>query len=275
MLQYWKNKKKLEQDSAKIKEEYSERTWRKKFKKEENLKKMYEDGLITTEEYEYKMGQLRIEAAERIASAINSVVNSIADLYQTLRDAEFDQLERQKEQELRLYGNTADKRAEIEQKFEKEKLELQIEYADKDMAIKILQTVSAGALAAIQAVAQLGPIAGPIAAALIAATTAIQIGTIIAQRNALKSNLNSELSASSSPAPNLRGYSEGGYTGSRRSDKEPVGIVHANEWVAPAAMVRANPVVFRNLERERVSRYSFQSTKTICIRGIYKRIREF
>lgn len=252
--------KQLDQYAKDVRKRYGDRTLRKEYQKDlADLKEIYKQKKITTEQYEWELGQIRLKHAEKIASAINSVVNSIADLYQTLRDAEFDQLERQKEQELRLYGNTADKRAEIEQKFEKEKLELQIEYADKDMAIKILQTVSAGALAAIQAVAQLGPIAGPIAAALIAATTAIQIGTIIAQRNALKSNLNSELSASSSPAPNLRGYSEGGYTGSRRSDKEPVGIVHANEWVAPAAMVRANPVVFRNLERERVSRYSFQS----------------
>jgi len=118
---------------------------------------MHKEGLISTKEYEWKMGQLRIDAAEKIMSAVNSIVNSIADLYQTMRDAEFDRLERQKAQELRLYGNNADSRAQIEQKYEKEKLKLQIEYADKDMAIKILQTVSAGALAAVQAVAQLGP----------------------------------------------------------------------------------------------------------------------
>lgn len=249
--------KKLEQDSARLKEDYAERSWSKKLKIEkENLEKMYKAGLITTKEYEWKMGQLRIEAAEKVMSAINSIVNSIADLYQTIRDAEFDRLERQKEQELRLYGDNADSRAQIEQKYEKEKLKLQIEYADKDMAIKILQTVSAGALAAVQAVAQLGPIAGAIAAGIIAATTALQIGTIVAQRNALKSSY-SETSSSSSA--NLKGYSDGGFTGRSRSDRDAVGVVHANEWVAPAWMVRMKPTVFRNLESERVSRYSIQS----------------
>lgn len=251
------DQKALEEKAKALRKDYAERTWREKQKVErENLDKMYSYGLITTKEYEWKIGQMRIEAATEVMSEINSIVNSIADLYQTIRDAEFDRLERQKEQELRLYGDNADSRAQIEQKYEKEKLKLQIEYADKDMAIKILQTVSAGALAAVQAVAQLGPIAGAIAAGIIAATTALQIGTIVAQRNALKSSY-SETSSSSSA--NLKGYSDGGFTGRSRSDRDAVGVVHANEWVAPAWMVRMKPTVFRNLESERVSRYSIQS----------------
>ena len=47
------------------------------------------------------------------------------------------------------------------------------------------------------------------------------------------------------------GYSEGGFTENRSNDYEPVGIVHANEWVASAAMVRAMPVTFARLEAVR------------------------
>jgi len=264
--------KKFEQSAAEIKEQYASRSWSKKFKVEkENLEKMHKEGLITTKEYEWKIGQLRIEAAEKVASAVNGIVNAIAELYQTIRDEEFNRLERQKEQELRLYGDSADARAKIEQKYEKKKLELQIEYADKDMAIKILQTVSAGALAAIQAVAQLGPIAGPIAAALIGATTLFQVGTIIAQRNALKSSLQEGINSTSTSgnSKSVSGYAGGGFTENSNSDLKPVGIVHANEWVAPASMVRSNPSIFRNLERERVNKYSFQGPPKQFFTGGY------
>jgi hypothetical protein len=57
----------------------------------------------------------------------------------------------------------------------------------------------------------------------------------------------------------VKGYSDGGYTDRSWSDTHPVGIVHANEWVAPASMVRTNPVVFANLERQRVNNYSIMS----------------
>ena len=49
----------------------------------------------------------------------------------------------------------------------------------------------------------------------------------------------------------MTGYSEGGDTPWAASDDTPVGIVHANEWVAPAWMKRREPVLFANLERYR------------------------
>ena len=51
----------------------------------------------------------------------------------------------------------------------------------------------------------------------------------------------------------VSGYSGGGYTERRSNDYQEVGVVHANEWVAPAAMVRANPIVFASLEQARRS----------------------
>ena len=49
----------------------------------------------------------------------------------------------------------------------------------------------------------------------------------------------------------MTGYAEGGYTDRAASDHKVVGVVHANEYVAPAWMVRHNPVTFANLERYR------------------------
>ena len=47
------------------------------------------------------------------------------------------------------------------------------------------------------------------------------------------------------------GYSSGGYTTQASNDYKEVGVVHANEWVAPASMVRSNPILFRRLEMAR------------------------
>ena len=98
---------------------------------------------------------------------------------------------------------------------------------------------------------------GAVAAALSAATTAAEVAVIVAQRNAIKnSSVNSGGSSSGGTTTGQRvitGYSTGGYTDSASSDHKAVGIVHANEWVAPAWMVRSNPVTFANLESYRKS----------------------
>ena len=128
-----------------------------------------------------------MEYASKIASQVNGVVQAAADLFFAIKDAEFDKLEREKEKELALYGDSADKRAEIENKYEKKKFDLQQKYADMEMAVKIAQAIASGAVAAMQAYAQLGPIAGKIAAGLIGLTTMMSVATIVAQRNAIKS----------------------------------------------------------------------------------------
>lgn len=249
----------LQRASEEIKQRYSKRSIKKQRDTEiAGLKELLREKLITHQEYEEELKNIRLESAVKIAEAVNKLVSGMAEFYNSIKGAEFERLERDKERELMLYGESADQRAEIEQRFEKKKHELQVEYADKDMAVKIVQAIAAGALAVTQALAQLGPVAGAVAAVLIGATTAVQVGTIVAQRNALKAG------AGHSPTPSannrtVKGYSEGGFTSKRWSDTEPVGIVHANEWVAPATMVRAKPALFANLERERVNKYSIKS----------------
>ena len=47
------------------------------------------------------------------------------------------------------------------------------------------------------------------------------------------------------------GWADGGYTYRDSSDKTPVGVVHANEYVIPANMVRNHPSLVAGLEAER------------------------
>ena len=168
-------------------------------------------------------------------------LNNISSLVSSIQEAESASLDAQMQKELAAAGDNADKRAAIEEKYEQKKLDLQKKYADIDMGIKIAQTIAAGALAAIQAFGQLGPIAGGIMAGIIAATTAAQVATIVMQRNAIK---NSTVSSSSSGTTSVRtvipedsGYSEGGFTG-YGGRLEPAGIVHRGEYVVPVPEMR-------------------------------------
>ena len=220
-------------------------------------KKLAEKEILTEEEAQKYILQAKIDYAAKAASQVNSILAEAANFVSALQDAELAQLDADYQKQLTMAGDNAEKREEIEKEYEQKKLDIQKKYADTDMVINIAKTIAAGALAAIQAFAQLGPVGGAVAAALIAATTAAEVAVIVAQRNAIKnSSVNSGGSSGASVSTGNRvisGYSTGGYTDSAASDHKAVGIVHANEWVAPAWMVRSNPVTFANLESYRKS----------------------
>ena len=230
------------------------------------LDSLHEAGLLKDEEFEKK----KLEIAKRYAKEITAAqlqpyekgveaaqgfINQVSDFVSKAQEAAAANLEAQMQAELTAAGDNAEKREQIEQEYEQKQLDLKKQYADVDMGINIAKTVANGAVAAIKAFADLGPIAGAIAAAIVAATTVAEIAVIVAQRNAIK---NTSISSSGSAQPKtgqrvVAGYSEGGYTDRGSNDFQPVGVVHANEWVAPAAMVRANPVMFASLEQMRQS----------------------
>ena len=234
-----------------------------------SLDKLLSEQFITEKEYQEKLKILKLDYAEGIAKSVVSFTQAVSDLTSAIQDVELEKLESKKEQELTLYGDTADKRAEIENKYENKKLEIQKKYADIDMAIKIAQTIAAGALAAIQAYSQGGPYAGPILAAVVAATTALQVATIVAQRNAIKNTTTSTSTSSTTTGGRVptSGYAIGGFTTKRSSDYTPVGVVHANEWVAPADMVREDPQLFASLERQRLSKTHITSPRRFAEGG--------
>lgn len=226
----------------------------------DEVKALYEMGLLTEEEYLEKSQKIKADyfakGAEGLYDNFNKWSSAASNLVTALQDAEAAHLDAQMEKELAAAGDNAEARAAIEEEYEQKKLDLQKKYANINMVIQIAQTVASGALAAVKALAELGPVAGGIMAGVIAATTAAQVAVIVAQRNAIM-NASVDTSSSSSPKQigqrEVTGYEEGGYTSSAASDSTAVGIVHANEWVAPAAMVRANPVVFARLESARKS----------------------
>ncbi len=214
-----------------------------------DLQRMYDLQLISEEEFQKRKQQLireytksnieiQTEAWTQAFGVASQMLNQMAELSSTMQEAEFAEVEAWKEKELALAGDNAEEQTRIEEEAEAKKLEIQKKYADIDMAINIAKTIADGAVAAIRALADLGPIAGGIMAGIIAATTAAQVAVIVAQRNAIKNTSASSSSASADAATEgTVGFSEGGYTGDG-GRLEPAGIVHRGEYVVPQPQMR-------------------------------------
>ena len=233
--------------------------WEKYELEKEALQQFFEEGEMGWEEYEKSVKDLRIKYAQQTIEAISSTLDTIGNFISSMRDFEMAQAEAQYQADLTAAGDNAEKREQIQAEYEQKKLDIQKKYADADMAINIAKAIAAGALAAIQAFAQLGPVAGAVFAGVIAATTAMEVATIVAQRNAI---MNTTVSSSGgggsnvptgSRVPTPDGFNDGGFTPTDDDDNTPVGIVHANEWVAPSWMIKKNPVMFARLEQYRQS----------------------
>lgn len=232
-----------------------------------DLEALYEQKLIDEEDYQraraeviarYQAEQreLDITTWKRSLDTAKKYLSQISTAMNNLQDAKLAQLDAQMNAELEAAGDNAERREQIEQDYEAQKLKVQQRYADVNMGILIAQALANGASAILATYAQLGfTPAGIAASALMAVVTATEVAMLVAQRNAIRSASVQSASRSSTPAPvaqrTVNGYSTGGYTDRAGSDMQEVGVVHANEWVAPASMVRAHPVLFRSLESMR------------------------
>ena len=242
-----------------------------------DLEDLHELQLISEEEYLARKKQLNEDYAKAVAGinlqtwqdsldTANQFLDAAGNMVNSLRDAELNKLEAQMQAELTAAGDNAEEKERIEAEYEQKKLDTQKKYADVDMAINIAKTIAAGALAAIQSFAQLGPIAGAVMAGVIAATTAAEVASIVQQRNAIKNQTvgasgNSSSSSGVVQTREVTGYADGGYTG-RGGRYEPAGIVHRGEYVVAQPELR-DPSVAREIariERKRLSRLRGKST---------------
>ena len=257
---------KLAQKAANIRAAITEDSARTEYETQMKwAEKLADDGKLTAEEAEKYKLKIKLKYAQQAAQQVNSITEQASNFVSALKDAELAKAEANYQAQLTAAGDNAERRKEIEAEYEEKKLDLQKKYADAEMAISIAKTVANGAAAAVKAIDDNGWIAGGIIAGLIAATTAAEVATIVQQRNAIKNtSVNSSSSSSATTVTDTDvgkrtitdtsvggGYASGGFTPTAASDTKPVGVVHANEYVVPAWMVRRNPVMIANLERYR------------------------
>lgn len=231
-----------------------------------DVQELYESNLLSEEDYQRKRAEIvrrynkqiletQLEPYQKGVENTQKYIEQVSSFMEALQDAASARLEAQMQAELTAAGDNAEQREAIEADYEQKKLDLQKRYANINMGIEIAKTIAAGALSVMQGFAELGPIGGAVFAALIAATTAAQVAVIIAQRNAvMNSSVDSSKRSDTQVGQRVAtGFSKGGYTEKSSNDFQEVGVVHANEWIAPAAMVRARPVLFASLEQMRRS----------------------
>jgi len=187
-----------------------------------NIEKNWKEGLKTM-----------TDALQEFAGAATDIFSSINEIRSNNEEAELNRFQdacdkRKTALEQQLSDGVISQKfydaqvSKIEKDREAREKKIQHDQFERNKRSSIVQATIAGALAIVQAIAQLGPVAGAIAGALMAATTAAQIAVIASQVNP---------------------YAMGGYV-----DREQIALIGEDgpEWVASNRLVtdrRTAPVI--------------------------------
>ncbi len=138
------------------------------------------------------------------AIAIGTIVDSALSVAIESNDRYFADraasMESDKQRDLTNAGDNAEKRDAINKEYAQKELNLKKQQSSSDTTLKVAQTIAAGALAIVQAFAQLGPIGGAIAAVLIGGMTSIEVGTLMKQNSAIQATTLESTPSSSTSA---------------------------------------------------------------------------
>lgn len=187
--------------------------------------------MLTTlvEKWKTAMDDLNPKNIADVAEAAFAIMNVGLQMYMeqaaAARDLEVAKAEKSYERQISMAEGNAYKTKQLEKKKQKEVAKIKNEYNKRAQTIEIAQAIASTAMAAINAYASASKVSwilGPIAAAMATAAGMMQIATIKKQHEA-----------------EAAGYSKGGFTPDGRPD-EPVGVVHAGEWVASQKLLK-NP----------------------------------
>ncbi len=167
-------------------------------------------------------------AVSTLTSSMGAIFSSLSSLVQAELELETAAIDKRYESEISAAEGNSYRVKELEKEKEREIAKAKNEANRKMFAMQVIQAVAQTAQNAISAygsaaaIPLVGYILAPIAAGMAVAAGMIQIAAIKKQQQASLA----------------QGYSEGGFTPDGSPD-EPVGIVHAGEWVASQRLVRS------------------------------------
>lgn len=212
-------------------------------------------------------------AAQASFALMNAAMSAYTEFSKAQLDLQVARIEKRYEREAALAEGNVYKEKQAERKKQKEIAKAKNEANRKQFAMSVISAVAQTAVNAINAYGaglQVGGPAGlvlaPIAAAMAIAAGMIQIATLRKQQQASEA----------------QGYAEGGFTPKGRKN-DPVGVVHAGEWVAPQEMVNSpatRPIInmLENARRNnrigsiRYSDVSAASAPALAVRGQERKI---
>lgn len=168
-------------------------------------------------------------ALDHVFSSVSSLYDSLGQMWEMEEQIKLAKLEQRYDREISMAEGNAYKIKELEKKKNREQAQIKAESQKRQFAQQVLSAVAQTATAAINAYSSaaaipvVGHVLAPIAASLAVAAGMMQVAVIKQQQN----------------LSNAQGYSKGGFT-PNGPENQPVGIVHAGEWVASQKLLR-NP----------------------------------
>lgn len=191
------------------------------------IQKMYDEQLITYEDYQDKMTQIAQQKAQarqavmqQAFDSVNQMLSAASQYSQACSDLEVARITANYDKQIEAAGNNSKKKKKLEEKRDKEIAAAKKKANKRAMVMELAQAVASTALAAINAytsaaqVPYVGYLLAPIAAATATAAGLLQIATIKKQHQTQEAS----------------GYYEGGFTGGKRYRRE-AGVVHEGEFV--------------------------------------------
>lgn len=176
---------------------------------------------------------LKDDELAAIDQTLDHVYNSFASLYESLgqlwqqeEQMKLAALEKRYDREISMAEGNAYKVKQLERKKAREEAQIKADAQRRMFAQQVLSAVAQTATAAINAyssaaaIPYVGMYLAPVAAALAIAAGTAQIATIKQQQS----------------LSNAQGFAKGGFTPDGPED-QPVGVVHAGEWVASKKLV--------------------------------------
>lgn len=192
------------------------------------IQKMYDEQLITYEDYQDKMTQIAQQKAQarqavmqQAFDSVNQMLSAASQYSQACSDLEVARITANYDKQIEAAGNNSKKKKKLEEQRDKEIAAAKKKANKRAMVMELAQAVASTAMAAINAYSSaaqvpfVGYILAPIAAATATAAGLLQIATIKKQHQTQEAT----------------GYYEGGFTGGKRYRRE-AGVVHEGEFVA-------------------------------------------
>lgn len=192
------------------------------------IQKMYDEQLITYEDYQDKMTQIAQQKAQarqavmqQAFDSVNQMLSAASQYSQACSDLEVARITANYDKQIEAAGNNTRKKKKLEEQRDKEIAAAKKKANKRAMVMELAQAVASTAMAAINAYSSaaqvpfVGYILAPIAAATATAAGLLQIATIKKQHQTQEAT----------------GYYEGGFTGGKRYRRE-AGVVHEGEFVA-------------------------------------------
>lgn len=185
------------------------------------VQKAQEANMKVIEFLESDEGQAITKSFDTMVAGMTSMFSGLTEIVRAELELQTEAIERRYDTEINAAEGNQVKVAMLEKKKEEELRKAKNESNRKQFSMQVVQALAQTAQAAIAAYSSAaaipltGWIMAPIAASMAVAAGMIQVAALKKQQQAAEAT----------------GYAEGGYT-PKGNKYEPVGIVHAGEWVA-------------------------------------------